>query len=78
MPRSGSGSASAVELGVGDRLGLAQLVAARVADGLLALGIGPPSAVGDQLAMLAYEQVANDLPKGAELAGLHQPSGQLS
>ena len=41
---------------------MAGLVAAGVADGLLALGVGPAGAVGDQLAVVADEQVADDLP----------------
>ena len=40
----------ALELGVDDRVGVSGLVAAGVADGLLALGVGPAGAVGDQLA----------------------------
>ena len=52
----------ALELGVDDRVELARLVAAGVADGLLALGVGPAGAVGDQLAVVADEQAADDLP----------------
>jgi hypothetical protein len=37
----------AVELGVDDRVELARLVPAGVADGLLAFGVGPAGAVGD-------------------------------
>ena len=52
----------ALELGVEDRVGLAGLVAAGVADRLLALVVGPAGAVGDQVAVVADEQVADDLP----------------
>jgi hypothetical protein len=57
-----------------DRVGVARLVAAGVADGLLALGVGPAGAVGDQLAVVAGEQSADDLPDRAQLgvAGLDQ------
>ena len=62
MPRSGSGSRErALELGVDDRVGLGGLVAAGVADGPLAFGVGPAGAVGDQLAVVADEQPADDL-----------------
>ena len=47
----------AFELGVDDRVDVARLVAAGVADGLLAFGVGPAGAVGDQLAVVADEQV---------------------
>jgi hypothetical protein len=42
-------------------------VAAGVADGLLAFGVGPAGAVGDQLAVVADEESADDLGKCAEL-----------
>ena len=45
----------AFELGVDDRAELARFVAAGVADGLLALRVGPAGAVGDQLAVVADE-----------------------
>ena len=51
----------AFELGVDDRVELARLVAAGVADGLLAFGVGPAGAVGDQLAVVADEEAADDL-----------------
>ena len=57
----------AFELGLDDRVELAWFVAAGVADGLLALGVGPAGAVGDQLAVVADEQPADDLPECAEL-----------
>jgi hypothetical protein len=44
------------------------LMAAGVANGLLALGVGPAGAVGDQLAVVADEQVADDLLERLELA----------
>jgi signal transduction histidine kinase len=44
----------AVELGLDDRVELAWFVAAGVADGLLAFGVGPAGAVGDQLAVVAF------------------------
>ena len=42
-------------------------MAAGVADGLLAFGVGPAGAVGDQLAVLADEESADDLGECAEL-----------
>jgi hypothetical protein len=69
----------ALELSVEDRVELARLVAAGVADGLLALGVGPTGAVGDQLAVMAEEQVADDLPERLKLAvaGVHQPGADV-
>jgi hypothetical protein len=52
---------SSFELGVDDRVELARLVAAGVADGLLALGVGPAGAVSDELAVMADKHVADDL-----------------
>ena len=46
---------------------MAWFVAAGVADGLLALGVGPAGAVGDQLAVVADEEPADDLGERAEL-----------
>ena len=57
----------AVELGLDDRVDVAWFVAAGVADGLLALGVGPAGAVGDQLAVVADEESADDLGQRAEL-----------
>ena len=51
----------ALELGVDDRVGVSGFVASGVADGPLALGVGPAGAVGDQLAVVADEQPADDL-----------------
>ena len=45
-----------------------RLVAAGVADGLLALAVGPAGAVGDQLAVVAGEQVADDRFERVQLA----------
>jgi hypothetical protein len=61
-------------LGVDDRVGVPGLVAAGVADGLLAFVVGPAGAVGDQLPVVADEQPADDVPDGAKLgvAGLDQ------
>ena len=52
---------------------------AGVTDGLLALGIGPAGAVGDQLAVVADEQPADDVPDGAKLgfAGLDQSGADV-
>jgi hypothetical protein len=57
----------AFALGVDDRVELARLMAAGVADGLLALGVGPAGAVGDQFAVVADEQPADDLSERAEV-----------
>ena len=43
------------ELGLDDRVDVAWFVAAGVADGLLALGLGPAGAVRDQLAVVPDE-----------------------
>ena len=59
----------ALELGGGDRVGLARLGAAAVADGLLAFAVGPAGAVGDHVAELPGDQAADDLPHGVELLG---------
>ena len=50
-------------------------MAAGVADGLLAFGVGPAGAVGDQLAVVADQQPADDVPDRVQLAicGLDQP-----
>ena len=68
MPRSGSGSATALELGSDDQIGVARLEPAGIADGLLALGVGPAGAEGDQIAVVTDEQSADDLA-GARSAG---------
>ena len=69
----------ALELGIDDRVGVARLVATGVADRLLAFGVGPAGAVGDQLAVVADEQVADELPQRVELAvaGVHQPGADV-
>ena len=70
MPRSGSGSSSArCELGVEDGVGLAGFVAAGVADWLLAVLVGPAGAVGDDVAVVVGEEVADDRFERVELAG---------
>ena len=58
-----------LELGVDDRVGVAGLVAGGVADGLLALLIGPAGAVGDDVAVVLGEQVADDRLERLQLAG---------
>ena len=68
MPRSGSGSATALELGSDDQIRVARLEPAGIADGLLALGVGPAGAEGDQIAVVTDEQSADDLA-GARSAG---------
>ena len=50
----------ALQFGVDDRVDLPRLVSAGVADGLLAVGVGPAGAVGDHLAVVAGDQVAHD------------------
>ena len=80
IARSGSGSCErALELGVGDRVGLARLVAAGVADGLLAFAVAPAGAVGDQLALVAGEQVADDRLERLQLrvGGVDQAGAQV-
>jgi hypothetical protein len=69
----------ALELGVGDRVRVARLAPPGVADGLLAVGVGPAGAVGDQLAVGAEQQVADDLPERVQLgiAGLDQPGADV-
>jgi hypothetical protein len=64
---------------VEDRVDLERLVAAGVADGLLALGIGPAGSVGEQLSVMSDEQVADDDPKRAQLGvgGLEQPGADV-
>ena len=57
----------APQLGVDDRVDVARLAAAGVADGLLALGVGPAGAVGDQLRVVLAQQPADDLAQRAEL-----------
>ena len=68
MPRSGSGSSRArSSSAVDDRVDVAGLVAAGVADGLLARGVGPAGAVGDHVGVVAAEQPADDLAQRVEL-----------
>jgi hypothetical protein len=58
----------ALELGSDDQIGVARLEPAGIADGLLALGVGPAGAEGDQIAVVTDEQSADDLA-GARSAG---------
>jgi hypothetical protein len=44
------------------------LVASAVPDRPLALGVGPAGAVGDQLAVVAHEQAADDLSERFQLS----------
>ena len=57
----------ALQFGVDDRVDLAGFAAAGVADELLALGVGPAGAVGDQFAVVAAQQPADDLAQRAQL-----------
>ena len=50
----------ALELGVDDRVDVAGFVPAGVADGLLAVLVGPAGAVGDHVAVVGGEQVADE------------------
>ena len=54
-------------------------MAAGVADGLLALAVAPAGAVGDQLALVAGEQVADDRLERLQLrvAGVDQAGAQV-
>ena len=52
-------------------------MAAGVADGLLAFGVGPAGAVGDQLAVVADEQAADCLSAWSWLSGVHQPGADV-
>jgi hypothetical protein len=56
-----------------------RFVAAAVADGLLALAVAPAGAVGDYLAVLPGDEVADDLAQRVELAGggVHQAGGDV-
>ena len=58
----------ALELGSDDQIGVARLEPAGIPDGLLALGVGPAGAEGDQIAVVTDEQSADDLA-GARSAG---------
>ena len=46
-----------------------RLVASALADGPLAFGVGPAGAVGDHVAVVAREQVADDRAQRVELGG---------
>ena len=80
MPRSGSGSSSArCELGVEDGVDLSGFVAAGVADRLLAFLVCPACAVGDDVAVVVGEEVADDRFERVQLAGggVHQPGAEV-
>jgi len=68
-----------VELGVEDRVDLSGLVAAGVACGLLAVVVGPASAVGDDVGVVAGEEVADDRLEGVQLAGggVHESGAEV-
>ena len=57
-----------LQLGVEDRVGVTGFVASGVADGLLALAVAPAGAVGDHLAVVAGDQVADDRLERVQLA----------
>ena len=69
----------ALEFGVEDRVGLAGFVAAGVADRLLAFVVGPAGAVGDHVAVVAGEEVADDRFERVQLAGggVHEPGAEV-
>jgi hypothetical protein len=52
---------SALKLGGDDRVDVPRLVAAGVADGLLAAPVGPAGAVREHLPVVAAEHVAHDV-----------------
>ena len=59
----------ALQFGVDDRVDGHRLVPAALADGPLAFGVGPAGAVGDHVAVVAGEQVADDRAQRVELGG---------
>ena len=69
----------ALQFGVDDRVDLSGLVAAGVADRLLAVGVGPAGTGGDHVAVLGGEQVANDRRERAQLvlARVDQPCADV-
>ena len=69
----------ALEFGVEDRVGLAGFVAAGVADWLLAVLVGPAGAVGDHVAVVLGEEVADDRFERVQLAGggVDEPGAQV-
>ena len=68
-----------LEFGVEDGVGVAGLVAAGVADRLLALLVGPAGAEGDHVAVVGGEQVADDRLERLKLAGrgVHETGAQV-
>ena len=79
MPRSGSGSQARAQFGVEDGVDLSGFVAAGVADWLLALLVGPAGAVGDHVAVVPGEEVADDRFERVQLAGggVHEPGAEV-
>ena len=69
----------ALEFGVEDGVDLSGLVPAGVADRLLAVLVGPAGAVGDDVAVVVGEQVADDRFERVQLAGggVHQPGAEV-
>ena len=69
----------ALEFGVEDRVGLAGFVAAGVCDWLLALLVCPACAVGDDVAVVVGEEVAEDRFECVQLAGcgVHEPCAEV-
>ena len=68
-----------MHLGVEDGVGLAGFVAAGVADWLLAVLVGPAGAVGDHVAVVLGEEVADDRFERVELAGcgVEEPGAEV-
>ena len=69
----------ALEFGVEDGVELSGFVAAGVADWLLAVLVGPAGAVGDHVAVVAGEEVADDRFERVQLAGggVHQSGAEV-
>ena len=80
IPRTGSGSLKCtLEFSVEDRVGLARFTAAGVADLLLAVLVCPAGAVGDHVAVVPREEVADDRFERVPLAGcgVHQSGAEV-
>jgi hypothetical protein len=76
LPLSGSGSSiERSNSASSDRVAVTGLMPRGIADGPLAFRVGPPGAVGGQLAAVADEQAADDPSKRLQLGfrGLKQP-----
>ena len=69
----------ALQLRVEDGVGLSGFVAAGVADRLLAFLVGPAGAVGDYVAAVVGEEVADDRFERVQLAGggVHEPGAEV-